>query len=507
MRLLYYLVSSFVLWILPLIIVFYSLAWNVSNPEVYLGAFRNQDFYNQMSELSRENADWSDFQAEEGVTGFLLATIMKDFTPEQWQDLVEGNVVAFTEWLSGESDLVLYIPTDDLEKNLSENLNQNVQDLVNENSVNIPECSVEQTEEILRQGGFDPEDEFCLPAEVKSGQESLSDFLGTSSNQVLENLLQNNYLSLQRNRYSLENINTPEQVQSFLNGPLNFVRDGLLVARSWTPVVLVASLAMLVAYVVLAWLSKKEVWRELGKFFRSVGISLLITSAVLILFLGGTYFLNATLLSLISPIFSLGEISSLMLWTVLNIAFNLVAPAIWLAVLALVLWLIFSFLASRQRKNFQAKNSQILNHQPDYTRAQTFDSQFRQAVDPQAVPPQPSRDSVELQTEQNYPNQNPNQDQNYPSPEVSNLPPETIPTNPSQQNLSQSSGFTDEYFSNSQNSTSTPLNESVIPASQNQPSEFNLEQATVSAQSQQSAEGKLPAQNQDQQTSQRKIQL
>jgi hypothetical protein len=53
-------------------------------------------------------------------------------------------------------------------------------------------------------------------------------------------------------------------------------------------------------------------------------------------------------------------------------------------------------LASRQRQKFQAKNDQILNHQPDYTKAQTFDSQFRQAVQPQTESSQPSVPSSDV---------------------------------------------------------------------------------------------------------------
>jgi hypothetical protein len=415
MRFLYSLVSSFVLWILPLVIVFYSLVWGVSNPDVYLQAFERNDFYEQISSLAKENSNLENFEASDGVVGLVIATIIRDFSPADWQDLVEGNVRVITEWLSGEEEnLVLYIPTDKLEASLASSLNQSVREIVGDNPDNVPICSEAQVEEIQRQGGFAVDEEFCLPPQVAQGGQNFSDFLQAQNNQVLEKLFQNNYLSLQRNRYNPETINLPNELQSFINGPLNYLRDLLLTARALTPLALIVSLGLIALYVLLAKLSKKEVIAELAKFARSLGFSLLITSAIVILILGGFYYLNATLLSLVSPIFSLGAVSNLVLWVVLHLAFNLVAPAVWLGLASLVAWVGLRVLSGLKRKEFQAKNDRLMSHEPNYERAQTFDSQFRQAVHPPQTPAPTTPAYVPPVSPQTIPQTNPQPNQsNY----------------------------------------------------------------------------------------------
>ncbi len=363
----------------------------------------------------------------------MLALAIQDSSPSDWEAFVEGNVAVFTDWLSGRSDnLVLFIPTESLNDNLQNSLNKNIQQVTE--SADIPECSEEQVDEIIREGGFDTDQQLCLPTLVKTGEQSLSEFLGVQDSDILNNLVQNNYLNLQRDRYAFDSIDVPGQVVDFINGPLNSIRNFLLSVRQSTPVAFLVGLVVLVFYFLLAWLAKKDMLRVLAKFCRSIGLSLIVLSSIAILFLGGTYFLNVTLFTVISPVFSLGEISSLILWTVLNVAFNMVAPTIWAGLGLIVAWLILSLIASGRKKSFNQKNHQILSHEPDYQKAQTFDSQFRQAVSSGAS----AYDQSTLEHEQISPKQ---QSASSEYQQATSLPAQY-------QAHAQKSGFTftDEYF-------------------------------------------------------------
>lgn len=381
MRFLYRLFGSVLLSLLPLVVVLYSLVWSAGNPDVYRSAFVATDFYEKISTLAKNHSNLNHFQAKDGIPGLLLVLAFKDFSADQWKELVEGNIATFTEWLSGDDEtLVLYIPTETLEKNLVANLDDHVRQIVQDSSSNLPECSPEETKNIKKQGGFAVDQALCLPKEVKSGQQSFTKFLEPDQNGILDRLLQNNYLSLRRNRYSLSDLRLSGPIQTFLTGPLNRVRDLLLIAKQWTWNVVVIVLASLGLYVALTWLARRSVSYELAFLFKAIGLSLLIWCGIIILSLGGAYYLNAAVLSLISPVFALGEVTSLILSVVVRIAFNLLLPALWAALGCFVLWVLFGRLYSRHRLRLQARNEQLINYQPDYTQASTFDGQFRQAV-------------------------------------------------------------------------------------------------------------------------------
>ncbi len=381
MRIIYNLVSSFVLWVLPLIVVFYSFVWSISDPNAYFRAFETTNFYSEMSRLSRENAQIETLDTRTKIGDLFILSILQNFDEDQWRDLVEGNVYALTEWFSGESPyLVLYIPTNQVENVVKEKIDQNIQKFIDQNENGFLVCSEQEAKQIKQQGGFDPSQTICIPAEVKSGEQSFLDFFGNESGRVLDQLLQNNFLSLQRDRYSINELIMPQGIKNFLNGPLNFVRDFLLAAKKATLIVLLVCLAMFGAYIVLAFLAGKEIYLELATFFRSLSTGIIISAVALMLFFGGSFYLNATLLSLISPVFALSQITNLILLTIVHLVFNMVFWAIFCSISSVVLYFVMKFLHKQMKREIYTKNQQILEYQPDYYKAKTFDSEFKRQM-------------------------------------------------------------------------------------------------------------------------------
>ncbi|GEM_PF-1280510 len=382
MRIIYNLVSSFVLWVLPLIIIFYSFAWSISNPSAYFRAFETTNFYAEMSKLSKENARVETLDTQKiKIVDLLILSILQNFDENQWKNLVEGNVYALTEWFSGESSyLVLYIPTSQIENIVKEKMNNNIQELINQNENSLLVCSEQEVQQIKQQGGFNPSQTICIPAEVKSGEQSFLSFFGAEWNEVLDQLLQNNFLSLQRDRYSTSELVMPQKIKNFFNGPLNFFRDFLLAAKDTTLAVLIVCLAMFGTYIILAFLIRKDIYLELATFFRSLSTGIIIASLSLMLFLGGGFYLNAALLGLISPVFALNQVINLILLTVVYLVFNMVFWAISCSIVSVFLYFVMKFLYKQTRRGMYAKNQQILEYQPDYYKAKTFDSEFKRQM-------------------------------------------------------------------------------------------------------------------------------
>jgi len=287
MRFLQKLTRLWLVGLVPAITVVYSLLWSLPNPQTYQRALAATNFYDEITHIAQkklvsiENSDNFNWRK------LVVLTVLSNFSQSQWQDLVEGNILAWTDWLSGRSsNLAVYIPIDQLELVLAKNLDRTIQGLVEKNQ--LPECSLADLQN-LKQGNLTNNFKLCLPSEVSSGQVSFLDFLNLEIGKIVSSLLAEDSFSLSRSRYFLTELeNLSMSIGAWLTPQLNQVRDWLLLAKAQIWWFVGVTLLILLLHLWLTIVTNQNLWLELTWLFGAISSRLLGWIVGLILLLGAS---------------------------------------------------------------------------------------------------------------------------------------------------------------------------------------------------------------------------
>jgi len=379
MRFLQKLTRLWLVWLVPVITVFYSLLWSLPDPQTYQRALATANFYDEITRIAQKAQVSNENTNNFSLQTLAIFTVVSNFSQSQWQDLIEGNIFAWTDWFSGRSsNLAIYLPIDQLELVLANNLDRTIQSLVRENQ--LPECSEAELQS-LKQGNLTSNFRVCLPPEVNSVQVSFLDFLNLEIGKIASNLLVENSFSLSRSRYflaDLDNLSTPLLIA--LTQQLNQVRDWLLLAKPKIWWVIGLTLLILFLHLWLTVVTSQDLWLELTWLFGSIASRLLALILGLILILSSSVFWIFQILRAWLDESVVFDLITLLLKTSLYLGFYLNGWAVGVMCVAGLGFFLARLTYRRNQDQVWRKNQQLLEYEPNYQQANTFDSQFKRAL-------------------------------------------------------------------------------------------------------------------------------
>jgi len=325
----------------------FSVTLNLPNASLHKQTLKSSDFYNKLStelQASKLNKD----SIKDGFGSLVLISIFTDLASPGWlQNLFERNIDDVTSWLNGDSpELKLYIPTKEVELAVSNKIDSQTKDLSDKLGSDITTCTKEQADTIKRQG-FDVNKDFCLPESVKSGQQTLTQFMGLTgsnveNNNFLNKLLSDNSLNPSKNNFNVNDLNFIKNKDNGTLKILNQVRDGFIFTKKIAPVLLGISLFLILAEIFLSTIIKKRFVSQLRRFSFNTSTGTLSLAATIVIIFGLFSYFTSYIQNLFLPGIGTGQLTTLISLEIVKLTFNLVSTAVWISLgllgFSLILW-------------------------------------------------------------------------------------------------------------------------------------------------------------------------
>jgi hypothetical protein len=411
-RIAYQLLSKTVIWIAPFIFILGSMVFALPDGDLHKRTLSNSDFYSRLSEELRA----SEIEVSNGQIGFgtiLYGTILKDIATSGWlKNFAEQNIDNFTQWLDGDVDeWVLYIPIQDVQLSASRQIDQEIVALQEEYGDQLQTCSAGQAE-TLRVERFSLNNEFCIPESVQNGEQTLTEFLQISDQDVetgefLDNLVRNNPLSSTGESFRLDDFEYYTLPREQFFDQINILRDGFLLLQGVYVYVLLGLIALFATLLIVAKIAGRSVGTELRRFLFYTSLGIFTLSAIVILFLGGTVYFTSIIQNFLLPGFATNAIVTMISFEAVKFGFNLVSYAFWIGVVMITVNFFLQYADNTGLFSDTAdKNKSIEKFQQNQSSnpggVNTFDSQFRDSLKPAQAPAstQPSPDSSTAQFSQ-----------------------------------------------------------------------------------------------------------
>ena len=379
-------IYRFGVWITPIVLILTSIFINLPNSNLHKKTLRNSDFYSNLSqEITRDNLKPTDIN--KGFSSILFAAVLSDIANPGWlQNFFEENIDLITTWLTDNkqtSDLILYIPAQEIEIAIANKINEKTAKASKDFGDQIPTCKPEEETKIKREG-FNLDQNLCLPESVKSGKQTLLQFLNIDENNVersdvLNKLINNNVLNNFNENFRANQILslTPAQ-RNFFNFMNNLRRVFLWLGRL-LPFLLLACLILLVIDLFLAKnLEHKKLSYEIRRYFYAVAIGTISTSVLIILIMGGFIYLNSWIQSILIPGLENSTVTTLFAIEGVKFAFNIISLAVWISIGLIVFNLILKFLeVSGFLSDVKKKNEKLQKRISSIDKNPTLDGEFQ----------------------------------------------------------------------------------------------------------------------------------
>lgn len=332
MRLLQSFIQGIIVAILPLLVVGFSIAFTLPQASIHKDSLNQENFYQKLNDQLKKN--YSEAPNSSQALGFIVIgpVVNKLVSPDWLKNISETNIDYITRWLHGDSNVLnFYLPTSEVEAAVRDGLNQQADKIVANKNMDISECNAEELKK-LKSEGYDASKSFCLPAEVKSGQKKLGDVLnitGQNGFNSLDNVLKNNPISSLSNQVRAESVISNANQEGL--SKLNWVRDRLIDFRGKILIFSAIFAILLAVDVVLVALSNKKILAHLRKLSWFLSTSILGLCIFWLLVTGGFSYLGSSLNLLLLPGFATSEIVNLLAWNLVRLSFNLILPALFIA--------------------------------------------------------------------------------------------------------------------------------------------------------------------------------
>ncbi len=385
MRLLQTFLQGFIVAILPLLIVAFSIAFTLPNASIHKDSLNQENFYSKLNDQLKKN--YENTPGSSQAIGYLVIgpIVNKLVTPDWLKNVSETNIDYVTRWLQGDSNILnFYLPTSDIEKVVREGIDEQASKIAKESNTNIETCSTEDLAK-LKTEGYDSSKTFCLPAEVKDGSKKLSEVLGVAQQNgfnSLDDVLKNNPISPLSNQVRAESIISGANQVTLSR--LNWARDQLLDFRSKALVYFAVFALLIAANLALVAFSNRKMLAYLRRLSWFISTSTLSLCVFWLLVTGGFAYLSSSLNLLLLPGFATSEIVNLLAWNLLRLSFNLILPALIFSGVLLLINIVMLILEKLNIVNFaKQKNQKLLsNKQPAPTintniANPTLDGQFK----------------------------------------------------------------------------------------------------------------------------------
>ena len=376
------------MWLSPIILIVVSLSFTLTNATMHKSTLRGSDFYNKLSnELQTNKLSTADL--DKGFSSILLSSVFSDLATPGWlQNLFERNIDNTANWLDGkEQNWVIYVPTKEIEVSISNKLDAQTKDAAKNFGNDIRECNSDEATKIQREG-FDLQGNFCLPKEVKNGNQTISQFLEVSGQNVqnstyLNSIVRNNSLNPFSDQIKADNVFGSYSNGGDILGFANKVRDGFLAIKKAVPYLAVLLLILLAAQVLLARINNRKITHEIRHYLFYTVVGTFSLGCLIILSLGGTILLTTTLQRYLLPSIGSQQLVYLIALEVVKFAFNLISLAVWIALGMICAYLTLIFfekstlvINAREKNQKYKQRSAIIGGDN-----RTLDGQFHSILD------------------------------------------------------------------------------------------------------------------------------
>lgn len=407
----YRFLRGLVLFCLPILIILFSISTNLGNAQLHKNTLKNSNFYQDLSnEIKSINAS---YDSKSTFLLILVQTSLNELATPGWlQFLSEKNIDLTTEWLNGDKqDWTFYLPTDEIDLVLTKKINSQV-NLVNKEYGDKVEVCSDSVEASIKKEGYDLDKQFCLPKDVKKGNQSLTDFIGfngmsPSNKNILNSIVRKNTLSTYANNFNLNDnsifnsnwVNTVNQIKTG--------RDNYLKLKKLIPIAIGIILGTLILALIIYRIQSQNVIRELRKILWISSTNTIFTSLAIVLIVGGSSYLTSGVNKILLPGLATSKIINLLTWEILKFSFNLISLAILIAASMLILNLILLILEKMLHENkVKTRNAALVENSLKKNSAQntTLDGQFKSVIEQKKLATHNLLDQPKLDNTENWSN-------------------------------------------------------------------------------------------------------
>ncbi len=220
-------------WFISLSIVLVSFAGGVTNPRTIQEKFDSADYKTILQEIDNSPLT-EEIEYQYTLPYIILLSFQNNLDSDTVQRVLDENIENAVSWFKGETDQLKISNPDDTNTILSDNLDETSKEFINANKARINVCSAEQNQDI-QENGYSATN-FCIPAQVRNEQVSLTTYAGIQeSNSLLSNLI----LGFDENNSEIN----PDNI-NYLQGWVN-TRNTLLFAQQSRPFLIISSLALI----------------------------------------------------------------------------------------------------------------------------------------------------------------------------------------------------------------------------------------------------------------------
>lgn len=404
----YRFLRGLVLFCLPILIILFSISTNLGNAQLHKNTLKNSNFYQDLSsEIKSVNAS---YDSKSTFLLILVQTSLNELATPGWlQFLSEKNIDLTTQWLNGDKqDWTFYLPTDEIDLALTKKIDSQVNLVNKEHGDKVEVCS-DSVEASIKKEGYDLDKQFCLPKDVKKGNQSLTDFIGfngisPSNKKILNSIVRKNTLNTYANNFNLNDNSIFDSNWVNIVSQIKTGRDNYVKLKKLIPIGIGIILGALILALILYRIQSQNVIRELRKILWISSTNTIFTSLAIVLIIGGSSYLTSSINKILLPGLTTSKIINLLTWELLKFSFNLVSLAILIAasmlILNLVLLVLEKILHENKAKN---RNAAFVENSLKKNSVQnpTLDGQFKSVVEQKklATYNMPSQDYNNFQTQ------------------------------------------------------------------------------------------------------------
>lgn len=204
MKYLRLIIFNILVWLVPFIIVFYSITYQSGQVSTYQKPFASSNIHKSVEDginISEGNLSSS----RDVATDLMIGTITNNLATKTWiNNLAERNFELLTDWWNDDiSELYFYFPGEEVAQVAVDGISSEVNDLSTQNLITV--CSDADIERITREG-FDESSPFCLPEDVINGQVAFTEYFEYDTNTVYDSLFSDSFIRPNQEKYLVSSL-------------------------------------------------------------------------------------------------------------------------------------------------------------------------------------------------------------------------------------------------------------------------------------------------------------
>ncbi|NJK71702.1 MAG: hypothetical protein HC932_05705 [Thermales bacterium] len=306
-------------------VAFATVAFRLPQKETYQKAKNSVSLSAKLNELlSGDSLEKINYDK---TLTFLIFDIVTNqlVTQSRIDDLIDKNFDLLIDWFNGSaSSWSIYIPVEDINKELEKSLNGELLEFLEKNRSKIRVCSASR-EKSLSNNGIVQGETFCVPLAVRDGQITFTTFLGESSNNLLANIYADSVFENIDGKIQVDQIEGFSQLNQDLSGIQIIIR---FVQRSIWPIILIV-IVLVVLDLLWVYFRKDKILSEIRNLLFLSGLFGLTGMTLIIAFFGMSEYLSWRVQALILTEFATTDLVQLLSSWLYQVILELVLPLYW----------------------------------------------------------------------------------------------------------------------------------------------------------------------------------